>query len=532
MADLLRPCVVPVVAGGDAESELSVPHRWCRNLLLYCWALLAIGAAIGAWTLATPLMAAPDEPAQAIDAAAVVRGQFDVREHTAYLGPEETVQVAEWVASTPSLPVCFGFVPKAPADCAPKLKAGTEIVNAQTQFSHYPPLYYLIVGTPSLLARGAPALYAMRMLGTLVNSSLIALGLFLVSRYHPRRRLFAGVLVGLSPMVFFVSSVLNSSGMEIAAGFAAWCGGLCVIERRPVPSALGGWTALAFAVLVLSRPASPANAAIIVLTLGILAGWARCKELARDRGTLSIRLSILGAVIVACVQVAIGGFPPVLGAPVKPRLSLWESVWLTLRQTEDRLRQAVGNFGFLNVPVPEALFAVWSTAGAFLVVAGLYVSSRCRRALPVLALGIVVLPIILESPKVDTVGLYWQGRYWLPLLVGIPLVAASQLRARTRTSERTIALGIICLGLVLAGAQVWAFIVALHRYEYGLGARRGTIAGWAPPGGVPFVIGLFVLGMVLFLGFIAFAATPVTSAPAAPESRHIGRSVSTTTQSR
>jgi hypothetical protein len=310
-------------------------------------------------------------------------------------------------------------------------------------------------------------------------------------------------------MVFFVSSVLNPSGMEIAAGFAAWCGGLCVVAYRPVPVALGGWTALAFFVLLLSRPASPAIAAIIVLTLGIVAGWSRCKELARDRGTLSIRISILGALIVAIVQVAIGGFPPLLGVPVKPRPSLWGSVWLMLRLTESRLRQAIGNFGWLNVPLPDALFALWSAAVAFVVAAGLYTSSRCRRALPVLAVGIVAMPLILGFNSI----VVWQGRYWLPLLVGIPLVATSQLSARTRTSERTIALGVVGLGLVLAGAQVWAFIVALHRYEYGRGARPGTVAGWAPPGGATLDLGLFVLGMVLLVGFIAFAVI------SAPESR-------------
>jgi hypothetical protein len=498
--------VTVVVADEGSESESSPPHRWWWNLLLYGWALLAIGTAIGAWTLATPLMAAPDEPGHTVDAAAVVRGQFDVPEHQTSFGSLEDVQVPAWVASTPSLAECIGFFPEASAGCSPKLNNGTATMTQITQFSHNPPLYYLIVGTPSLLARGAPAIYAMRMVGTLVNSSLIALGLFLVIRYHPRRRLFAGVLVALSPMVFFVSSVLNSSGMEIAAAFAAWCGGLCVIEHRRVPFALGGWTALAFAVLMLSRPASPANAAVIVLTLGIVAGWSRCKELARDRGTLPIRLSIVIALIVACVQLAIGGFPPWYGVPVKPR-SLWESIWSTLQLTEGRLRQAIGNFGWLNVPVPEAIFAVWSAAVAVLVAVGLYVSSRCRRALPVLALAIVAMPMILG---INTIGAGWQGRYWLPLLVGIPLVAASQLSARehaNRQSDQTGSIGVIALGLVLAIAQVWAFVFALQRYEYGLGARPGTIAGWAPPGGAPLVTGMFVLGMVLFLGFIAFVAS-------------------------
>ena len=510
-ADLPSSRATTVVADGGFDSELSPPNSRVRNLLLYCWALLAMGTAIGAWSLATPLMAAPDEPAHAIEAAALVRGQFDVPEHPTYLGPEATVHVPAWAASTPSLSDCLVLFPKFPASCSPKANSGAATARAITQFSNYPPLYYLIVGIPSVLARGAPALYAMRIVGTLVNSSLIALGLFLVARYHPRRRLFAGVLIALTPMALFLSSVLNSSGMEIAAAFAAWCGGLCVIELRPIPSALAGWTGLAFAVLVLSRPASPANAAVICLTLGLVAGWSRCKELARDQGTLPIRLAIVAALILAGVQLAIGGFPPLTGVPAKPRLSIWGSIWLTLRLTEDRLRQAIGNFGWLTVPVPEAIFALWSAAVTVLVAAGLTVSSRCRRALPVLALGIVIMPIILESPRIDTVGAYWQGRYWLPLLFGVPLVAASQISVREHADRQRVdkfgAAGVMTLGLVLAAVQVWAFVGALDRYEYGLGALPRGLGTWAPPGGGLLVTGLFVFGMVLLLGFIAFATS-------------------------
>ena len=450
-------------------------------------------------------MAAPDEPAHAIAAAAAVRGQIDVRDQPEPLGPEELVRVPAWTASTKTLFACFVFSAE-PASCSPKLNSGTESVPAYTQYAHNIPLYYLLVGVPSLVSTGATALYAMRMVGTLVNSSLIALGLFLVTRYRPQRALFAGVLVALSPMVFFITSVLNSSGMEIAAAFAAWCGGLCLIEYRPVPPALAGWTALAFGVLVLSRPASPANAAAIILTLGTMAGWSRCKDLARDGGTLVLRLSLVAVLIVAGLQVALVGLPPVLGVPVRPRLSFWGSIWLTSRLTESRLRQAIGNFGWLDVPVPEGVFAVWSAVVAGLVGAGMYVSARCRRAIPVLALCIVAMPLILESPNLDTTGLLWQGRYWLPLLVGVPLVAMSHFASRDRVSPRSTA-ALMSLGLVLIAGQIWAFVVALHRYENGVGGTGKKFGQWAPPGGAGLVTGAFVVGMMLYLGFIVFVAS-------------------------
>jgi len=487
------------------------PSPVVGNLLLYCWALLAMGAAIGAWSLATPLMAAPDEPHQAIEAAAVVRGQLDAAEHPTDVGPVAVVRVPAWMASTNSVATCLIWEYTRSAACAPPLNSGTETVEATTQFSRYPPLYYALVGIPSLLSRGAPALYSMRMVGTLVNSSLIALGLFLLTRYHPRRRhLMAGVLVALSPMVFFVSSVLNPSGMEIAAGFAAWCAGLCVIERRRVSTALAVWTSLAFVVLMLSRPPSPGYAAVILFTLGILVGWSRSKELLRDRGTLPIRLSIVGALIAWGLTLIIaGGAPPFWGGiPYKPRLSLWRSIWLTLSLTVHRLRQCVGDFGWINTPVPETVWVVWASALTVLVSAGLYVSSRCRRALPVLALVIIAIPVIFESPTIDSFGIWWQGRYWLPLLIGAPLVAVSQISTREDvrrwTDHLATVVAVLMLGIILIAAQVWTFVVVLQRYEFGWGFGPGAIGHWAPPGGAAFVTGLFILGMVLLLGFVTF----------------------------
>ncbi len=382
-------------------------------------------------------------------------------------------------------------------------------MEATTQFSHYPPLYFLLVGIPSLLTRGANALYSMRMVGTLVNAVLFALGLFLLSRYHPRRRYMSvGVLVAFTPMVFFVSSVVNSSGMEIAAAFAAWCAGLCVIERQRVPIALADWTSLAFVVLILTRPASPLNAAIIVITLAIVTGWSRFRGLVRDKGTFVIRLSVVIALIVCAVELIVGGIPALTGLPQRPPFSIWRSMWWTFSLTLHRLRQGVGSFGWLDTPVPEAVWVIWATVFAMATAAGLYVSSRCRRALPFLALVIVVMPVAFESPKIDSVGIYWQGRYWLPLLIGLPLVVASQAPirkgVRRRTLTLTTTLAVCGLGVVLACAQVWSFVSALQRYEYGLGTGPGAIGHWAPPGGADFVTGLFVFGMTLFVGFIAY----------------------------
>jgi|SRR5664280_1636967 hypothetical protein len=101
-----------------SESTVHPPSRSARNgeqnpsprnssgrcLFAFVWAFAAIGIAIGAWSLATPLMAAPDEPIHVVEATAVVRGQIDVPKQPGRLGVTSLVQVPEWAAETGALP--------------------------------------------------------------------------------------------------------------------------------------------------------------------------------------------------------------------------------------------------------------------------------------------------------------------------------------------------------------------------------------------------------------------------------------------
>ena len=450
-------------------------RRW-RGLLCFFWAFVAVGVAIASWSLATPPGAAPDEPSQVIQATALVRGQFDQPEHHSQPGNLATVQVPTWAVGLGVVPDCFVFHPEISAGCAPALTNDSRQATGQTQFSNYPPLYFALVGLPSLAFDGVKGVLSMRFASVVLNGALLALGLYLLARYHPRRLPLVGALVALSPMVLFITSVVNASGLETTAGFAAWCGGVCVVELDEVPRMLAALTALSFAVLVLTRPISPLYAVVVIGVLALLAGRRRIVALSRDRSVRLAGLAVVGAVVVAGVLLGIGGTPSLLGFPHKPRLSTSGEIAFTLRLTGQRLLQCIGDFGWLDTPAPAFTLAVWSTAVAALVGFAITVSSSCRRALPVLVVAVLAMPVLFESPKIDAIGPYWQGRYWLPLLVGVPLVAATAWKGghhrRAWSSTWSVA-GVIAGGAVLVAAQVAAFLTALHRNETGLGARRG-----------------------------------------------------------
>jgi hypothetical protein len=484
-------------------SRKRVAHNtvWSRPTQFF-WALLAVGLCLGAWSLATPLGAAPDEPEHLIQATAIYRGHFDgpeapLRYGPAFDGDIAVVVVPQWATSVAD-PLDWPIVPACTAVAcnlaSPPLTSYTMPVKAGTQFSNYPPLYYVLVGWPTVLVSGDHALYGVRFVSVVLDSALLALGLALLARY--RRRALLGAMVALSPMVFFICGAVSSSGMEIAAGFAAWCAALCVIEVDPVPRRLALATAVAFVALILSRPISPANAAVVVVVAAVLAGWSRAKAVATDRALRAVWTGG-GLAIVIAGAFFVFARPSLTGPPERPPLGHLGELWLALHLEPSELRETVGYFGWRQIPAPEWVYVVWVAGVAALVIYAAVVSPQARRALGVLVLAVVAWPLIFEAPKINTVGPYWEGRYWLPIVIGLPLVAATALPRMRRGPK-------VALLAVLFAAQMACFVNTVETYV-GRQSKPGAAVMWYPPGGAHFLGSLFVVG---FLGLCGQIVVP------------------------
>ena len=334
------------------------------SFALFVWAFVGVGLMLGAWSLATPIGGAPDEGAQMTQAAAIVRGQFDVRVQRLDGSPVSWVRVPCWVDNP-----WLHFQPPA---CTP---GHATTAFAPTEFSNYPPLYYVVVGVPSLLLSGNAAISAMRTAGDVLNAAIVALGIWLILRYYPRRAVLIGALIALSPMALFLMAVLNSSGLEIAAGFAAWCGMLCVVTHPEVPRRLRtAWTAVAVILLVLSRPTSPLDLLIIALVLAVYVGWRELREgLNPSLRTLWIPVAL--ALAVSALFFVIDGPPHLIGVGPRHPAGLLSNIATTLRLTGGYVEQGIGNFGVLDIPAPTWVIAVWTTC-----LTALTAAAACSRA--------------------------------------------------------------------------------------------------------------------------------------------------------
>ena len=253
-----------------------------------------------AWSFIIPIKGQADEPAHAIQAAAVVRGQFIVEGHPdvhrfGFKYNRHDVEVPREFKNVEENTACFVFFPEAPEKCAkPVPTSDGKTGIASTTAANYPPLYYMAVGWPTLFLEGAPSWYAMRFLSALICTGFTALGIAALARKCGTRYAL-GCTVGLTPTCLAFYAAINPQGPEIAMCFAL-AGFLIPVAagHRPSDRSLIGIGAIV-AFVALSRPTAALWAVGIVGMLGMLIRLEAWKSLLRRRAMwISLGLAAAG----------------------------------------------------------------------------------------------------------------------------------------------------------------------------------------------------------------------------------------------
>ncbi len=457
-------------------------------------------ALMTAWNLATPRFGAPDEPAHVVRATSVVRGQLLGREAN---GDDRVPQGTRFVDVPRSIADgarvgCFAFQPGATADCL-DLSRSSDEVEAPTTAGRHPPLYYAIVGAPSLVVPDARAVWLMRLMTTAIVAAFLASALASARRARVPTLAAAGLAVAVTPMVLFVGGTVSPSGPEIAAAICLWTTGLALLDADFIPARLATRAGVAAIVLALARQLGPM---FLVLVLAALVGIGgrRALDLARDR---AVRLWV----ILTGSAVVLQGLWVLLAKPLDSSTGAAttnthytgiELTKLSFGRGGILLREMIGVFGWRDTAAPEATYLIWIAALGAVVVLGVVLGAR-RDLLVVGALLVlsIVIPVISEAREANTVDFFWQGRYTLPLAVGIPIVATWSAARRTEPALDLARLGLV-LGVALGLAQGLAFLQAERRYSVG---AQGELAfwrhaHWTPPGGVGPVTAVFLAAVV------------------------------------
>lgn len=487
----------------DTAEQITEQHeRQARRsgLLL---GMIAFGLS-ALWAIAGPIFSVPDENAHATKAIAQAHGQVvgyevDGIRHL-------VVDLPPGFEYSPSI-VCFAFTPEVPASCASALgdPGGTPWFN--TWVGAYNPVYYALVGLPSLVLSGNDAVYGMRLVSALINSALIGLAGYAAMR-HPRRSWAPlGALVVTSPMIVYFSGAVNPQGFEIAGAFLLWWAGLRLAEQWRTTGQPHGsmilWASVVLGALAVSnaRATGPLWTAVILLLVVVVVGWRSSWNalltwrsapwLAAIAGpaSFSVGWTLWGGSL--SNQAEVNDAPLVNASPVA-------GAWYMMRQTPNWVQQASGFFGWLDTPMPAALYVVFYAVIAIPVITAFATLSRDA----LLRLGAVVLvafalPVALQAGSVSQTGIIWQGRYGIFLYLGVVVVASWQLSRHNAEQPGRVARRLVPLSaaaLALYGTA--AFVVVLWRYSVGTDVPITTMlreTSWHPPLHWALLAGLYAL---------------------------------------
>ncbi len=457
---------------------------------------------VGAWIAATVPFAAPDEASHYLRAMEITHGEIlgprvnyppppgITRAQLAFVDHDTRAVVVPAQLSPPDV-TCMNGVPDIIGRC---LEA--------TPDGNFPPLGYLLpaaalsaahdTGTGLWLTRAASAVQSLAFL-------LLAIALL----WDGSGWSVLGLLVATTPMVLFVFSVMNSSGVEIASSLA-FASAAVRISRDPPHAPRWVWIAFALAgsVAMLTGPIGLAFVVLDLLLFAALLGRRGARELIRrsPRALAVAGLTLLAAAIVSIVYTRLAGFDTRLGiSPIR------SSLVGGLHQLPPVLRDAVGTFGSLTVPLPTAARWIWWLLALGLVVVAVVVGDRRERLLVgVVVIVCLVFPVLFGAWSDRYSGYDVQGREVLPVLMLIPLVGGEIVGRKSAAfrDRRWPAVAMSLAIALIAGFQAYAWWVSAR---VAAGApntiRFYAHASWSPPLGWAPWIAAAGLGAVAMLAF-------------------------------
>jgi hypothetical protein len=329
------------------------------------------------------------------------------------------------------------------------------------------------------------------MLARVVSAAICAAFLataFACASASSRHRVIAiGVVLAATPMTFFLAGSVNPNGLEIASAVCFWTafGVALTLRDRPISRSLYLTVLISALTLIGTRPLSVVWLA--VATGVLLVGFGSPRDLIERTGTTrtAIAAALIGLTTIAAMvwTFSLNALGNVQGD--EPRgLGLFGAIMHSASRTPAYIRQMTGVFGWRSTTPPLVLAIAWTLAILIvLAVALIFSKRRARFAIVLAGVATIGLPVIMEAVQAHSRGFPWQGRYGLPLAVGLPITAALAL-SQTQSLRTPIRRSLVWLVVIVTGsAEVLAHASAMRRYVVGNGGSWWYLFadGWTPP---------------------------------------------------
>lgn len=517
------------IAPVPALLERRNPRAPARNLqplhasprpyhLLRTW-LAAFGilfVAAAAWSFASPLGSAPDEPAHLDRAASLVRGELlgkPIPHATEAQKSTVTVEVPQVFASLANDVGCFQFKPAVPAGCQGPLSTSTKDVATRTYVGRYPPFYYFLVGLPTLVLVSAKGIYGARLVSGALSAAMLALAVTSLRRCRGAPLLAAGLALAATPMVLYLGSIINPTGLEIASAISAWTAAMALASEpsEEVNASAVAVLGVSIIAVMLTRVLSPLWTVFIAATFIAIGPATSVPALfRRSRVRAWFAACVVAGLVAVTWDLAADAFATEPGTPLPAGTTGPHIVVLAVERLDLLVTSSIGQFGWLSTPSPYGIIVAWLGALGTVVLVAVCLARR-RGAATLLGnlLAWLVVPVALAVAEARKDGILGQGRDYMGLAVGIPIVAAVVAGQRFVDRRTTLRLATVIV-TVLAACQVGDFYAALRRNTVGINGPIDAFASvanvWHPPVPAPVLVIVFTAAMVAFALVLRSAA--------------------------
>ncbi len=490
-----------------------------RAMQIWLAALLTFFCIGAAWALAAPYDGTPDEVRHLVRAAGVVQGQVFV---TPVMSPDGITGAYQTVPSglvphglniSPQNLFCYHGLPARSAACGPQPGPGGKTpVTALTGAGRYNPLYYAAVGEPLVRWPNWTGVMLTRLISAGFCAAFLASAWLSCVRRRRSPLLTGALLVAVTPAVFQLAGGVNPNAVEIMAGIslAAAAIPLLLEEESPDVRSLMRRAAIAAIAIAQFRAIGPLFVVGWLIVLLLPPVRARLRQLRARRSTWFWSAGILTSCVTGAAW-TIAFKAADVGHYATQHYTTAEALGIELLQRlPSYLQQIVDGFSYYDTNPPDVIFLAWAMPlGLLLIAAFAWGTPVQRYRLALLITGTLAIPVIADVATVNTYRFPFQGRYFMPLAVGIPLLAAFTAgRAGVLPQARQASLVRIMTVLMLP-FQLLSLGYVMDRWQSGLGVGRSLNplqGSWHPVSGSALPLLLMTIGLTA-LGALVWRAT-------------------------
>ena len=426
-------------------------------LLLGVFALAQTG-----YLLAVPAFRGPDEFDHAYRASSVAEGHWWAGQEVPADGGGYLLKVDQSLPEA-AFEACDALTYPGPDNCIPVSSPDENgLVEIASTAATYNPFWYALTGTVAAQFSGDNFLFALRATNLLFVGAILLLALAQASMSaHPVWPV-AGIAVAFTPILGFSTTVAAPNGVTYAAGILLWSSILRIASAAtPTRSSWIGVGLGASLVMLTHTTGLLFVPLIAVCTVPLL--WHRRSRLVNEwrLQSLLVVVSVLVIAVLCATWVLAAGTndPDDSGDSFGsiPLDVVWRGPFLWFLQS-------IATLAFRNEVAPVPVYAI----GAVVVVVLIILSVRHSQRSQLVSLGLIVLgtlcvPLALTILTYDALGVAWQGRYALPLSVGVVLVSTHALSTATGLRDQWVLPTILISAMVVTHALTLVALVESFR---------------------------------------------------------------------